>query len=242
MSDLTQPNHVIRESERDLAMCSRNLRPYVLLVAIVAFATAWQAPASAATGTVALWHMDETSDSLMQDSSGFGNNGTLDSVSLGEPSLNGTAYGFNGTSSYVSVPDNNTLDPGSAPLSITMNIKFSQLPGSGKDYDLLRKGLAGTKGGDYKMEIMDNGKAFCRFRGSVGPLAFRKGPNLADGKWHTIECAKSDSSIKLVVDGVAYSKTGTVGSIDNASAVILGAKPGDDFFNGLIDEATVVVG
>ncbi|MCA1695792.1 MAG: LamG domain-containing protein [Actinobacteria bacterium] len=223
-------------------MASRNLNPYVLLVAIVVFGTGWQAPASAATSTAALWHMDETTGTVMQDSSGSSNNGTLHSVDLGQPSSNGTAYGFNGTSSYVSVPDNNTLDPGSAPLTITMNVKLNQRPSTGKDYDLIRKGLAGTAGGDYKIEILETGKVFCRFKGSVGPVTLRNGPNLADGAWHTIQCAKSDSSIKLVVDGITYSKVGTVGSIANASAVIVGAKPGDDFFNGLLDEVEVVVG
>src|SRR5437764_1462668 len=56
---------------------------------------------SSATGTVALWHMDETSGTVMSDSVG-GHTGTLHSVQLGQPGFLGTAFGFSG--GYVSVP------------------------------------------------------------------------------------------------------------------------------------------
>ncbi|MDP9226102.1 MAG: LamG domain-containing protein, partial [Actinomycetota bacterium] len=180
--------------------------------------------------------------SVMHDSSGHGNDGALHYVALGQPSAHGTAYGFNGKSSYVSVPDSSSLDPGGAPISITMNVKFSQVPADQKDYDLIRKGLATTSGGDYKIEIVDTGMAFCVFRGSLGALTLRRGPNLGDGNWHTIQCSKDDTSIKLVVDGTVYSKVGIVGSIANSSNVIVGAKPGDDYYNGLMDEVQVVTG
>ncbi len=223
-------------------MFSKRLNRGVLVIATALFAAGLQPPASAVTSTAALWHMDETSGSVMRDSSGHGNDGALHNVALGQLSSQGTAYGFNGKSSYVSVPDSSSLDPGSVPLSITLNIKFSQVPADQRDYDLIRKGLATTAGGDYKIEIVDTGMAFCVFRGSRGSVTLRRGPNLGDGKWHTIQCSKSDTSIKLVVDGTVYSKLGTVGSIANSSAVNVGAKPGDDYYNGLIDEVQVVTG
>ncbi|MDP9222822.1 MAG: LamG domain-containing protein [Actinomycetota bacterium] len=224
-------------------MSFKRLGRYVSVgAATIVFAAGLQAPASAVTSTVALWHMDETSGSVMHDSSGHGNDGALHNVALGQLSPHGYAYGFNGKSSYVKVPNSPSLNPGSAGLTITMNLKFTQLPANDADYDLLRKGLAGTAGGDFKIEIRDNGMAFCRFRGSSGAATLRKGPHLQDGNWHTLQCVKTDTTIQLVIDGVTYSKAAVVGSISNSSDVIVGAKPGDDFYNGLLDEVVVAVG
>jgi hypothetical protein len=220
-----------------------------LAAAIILSVAGVQVPAGAAATAVALWHMNEPPGSpTMQDASGSGNNGIPQNVQQGQPGLNAAsdpadlAYGFDGTSSYVKVPNSPSLNPGGAAVTITISLKFTQLPAPKADYDLLRKGLAGTKGGDFKVEIRDNGLAFCRFRGSTGVATLRKGPHLQDGKWHTVQCVKTDSAIQLIVDGVTFSKAAAVGSMSNASDVIVGAKPGDDYFIGTLDEVRMDVG
>lgn len=50
----------------------------------------------------------------------------------------------------MDVPDD-SLDPGTAPLTITADVNLTVAPPQ-KDYDLIRKGLSNTPGGDYKME------------------------------------------------------------------------------------------
>ncbi|MDP9226640.1 MAG: LamG domain-containing protein [Actinomycetota bacterium] len=220
----------------------KKLNRHVLLVAITAVvATGLQATSSAATTTVARWHMDETSGNVMWDSSGHGNDGALHKVRLGRWSPKGMAYGFNGQSSYVKVPDNASLNPRSASVSVILHVKFGTAPSSHNDYDLFRKGRARNRG-DYKVEILDTGKASCVFRGSAGAARISRGPSLADGSWHKIRCTKSARSIKLVVDGRAYSKYGTVGWIANCSKVVIGAKPGADYYQGRIDEVHVAMG
>src|SRR5207248_675430 len=72
---------------------------------------------STQSGLVALWHMDETSGSVMHDSIA-GHDGTAFSVALGQPGFLGTAFGFNGTSSYVSVPSASDLNAGSLDITI----------------------------------------------------------------------------------------------------------------------------
>jgi hypothetical protein len=62
------------------------------------------------SGQVALWHMDETSGSVMHDSVG-GHDGTLSNVRLGVPGFTNTAFGF--TTSSASVPSAAALNPGS---------------------------------------------------------------------------------------------------------------------------------
>ena len=81
-------------------------------------------------------------------SSGNHNDGTLH----GGITRTGSGYTFDGHSGYVSVPNAATLNPGAADIAITVGFTLDGNPGAGNDYDLVRKGLAGTKGGDFKVE------------------------------------------------------------------------------------------
>ena len=191
-------------------------------------------------GLVALWHMDETSGTTMADAVG-GHTGTLHSVALGQAGFAGTAYGFNGTSSYVSVPTASDLNPGGSTITVTIRLKTTKAPAS-PDWDLIRKGLYTTAGGEWKMEYQPTGQASCGFNGSSGYSELTAGPPINDGQWHTVQCVKTASAIRVVVDGTATSQAATIGTISNTDAVPIGARPGSEFFNGSLDEASVQIG
>jgi len=193
-------------------------------------------------GLVALWHMDETSGTVMHDSIGS-HNGTLFSVQPGLPGFLGFAYGFNGSSSYVSVPTAGDLNPGSADITITIHFQTTATPPPPPaDWDLIRKGLYTTTGGEFKMEFQQSGQASCGFKGSAGYAELITGPSLIDGRWHTIQCVKTSSAIKVIVDGQTFSKAATVGSIANTTPVVIGARPGSDWTKGSLDEASIQIG
>ena len=193
-------------------------------------------------GLVALWHMDEASGTLMYDSIG-NHTGTLRSVQTGLPGFLGSGYGFNGSSSYVSVPTAGDLNPGSADITITIHFKTTGTPPAPPaDWDLIRKGLYTTTGGEYKMEFQQSGQASCGFKGSAGYAELITGPNLIDGQWHTIQCVKTASAIKVIVDGQTFSKAASVGSIANTTPVVIGARPGSDWTQGTLDEASIQIG
>jgi len=63
-----------------------------------------------------------------------------------------------------------------------------------------------------------------------------------DGAWHTVQCVKTASAIKLVVDGRSFSQAARVGSIANSAAVVIGARPESEFFRGSLDEASIDIG
>jgi Concanavalin A-like lectin/glucanases superfamily len=202
------------------------------------------APAAQAQSTVvALWHMDETRGTTMADAVG-GDDGTLNAVDVGLPGALGTAYGFNGTSSYVSVPSSPALSPGAAPMSFSMSILVTTPPpkGSTKDYDLLRKGVASTSGGMYKLEVRHSGLLACRYAGSAGDVLVLSGRAVADGSWHSVTCARSGTGVSVTVDGTTWTKAGATGTISNSSRLVIGAKPGSDYTKGTIDEVSVSVG
>jgi concanavalin A-like lectin/glucanase superfamily protein len=212
-----------------------------LAVPVGVAAAARRAPTAPAAPPklVALWHMDETSANVMVDSVG-GHNGILDGVAVGLPGFIGTAYGF--TRSAVTVPSAAPLNPGRRKLTVAIRLNTTEVP-LHPDWDLLRKGVFGSGVGDYKIEYQPSGQASCGFLGSAGrDVELTAGPPLNDGRWHTVQCVKTTTAIRLVVDGRTFSKRAKIGSISNHAPLVIGARPGSEFFRGSLDEAYVQVG
>ena len=200
------------------------------------------APASAAPTTVGLWHMDETSGTTAMDATGNGHDGVDTNIVFVSPGYDGTggAYAFNGASRVV-IPDAPSLNPGSQDITLVAHVKTSTLPGSVGDYDLIRKKAAAQV---YKMEILGTGTGYCQFKGTVASAAVKGGPNIVDGRWHTIVCTKTSSQVQLSVDGVVVAtKVRTAGSISPPIALYLGRQPnGSDAYTGVMDEVSIVIG
>ena len=193
--------------------------------------------------TDALWQMEDPTQLL--DGSG-NNNGTTINIT-GVQGWLGKGYRFDGSSSIATVPSSGSLNPGRADFALTAHVRFTEPPSTTVgDYDLIRKGLASTSGGDYKMEILPRksntqAKAFCFFKDSsktVGKIV--KGPNLADGDWHEVVCTKSSSGVELTVDGKTYTNSVRLGSISNDEPVTIGAQSRSaDWYEGDMDEVSV---
>ena len=207
-------------------------------------------PAQAATTTVALWHMDS---SPMVDATGHQANGTLTDVSVVPGGVSDSnAYSFAGSNSHVTVPNSASLNPGTADFSYTVHLKFSVVPSKAVgDYDIIRKGLAGTSGGEWKMEILPNsartaGNPFCLFKDAAGHTdTIRGSQNLADNAWHEVTCVKTSTVNQLIVDGSTTSSrpSAALGSVSNTAPVVVGQKlGGGDQYRGLLDEASFTVG
>jgi hypothetical protein len=199
-------------------------------------------PVYASPSLVALWHMDETSGTTAFDSSGNENNGVDSNITFVAPGFDGTggAYSFNGTSQVVT-PNSPSLNPGTADITLAAHVNTSVLPGAVGDYDIIRKKKSAQI---YKMEIIKTGQGYCQFKGTVANGVVKGGPNVVDGRWHAIVCAKTATQISLTVDGVTVAKkVVTVGSISNTIGVYLGRKPdGTDAYTGLMDEVSITIG
>jgi hypothetical protein len=200
----------------------------------------------------AVWRMAETSGTTMTDSSGNGNDGTTHHVTM--RGKNG--YRFRPlVLSKVVVPHSSTLNPGQRRFSYGARVRSSHVPASGRDYDLLRKGIGGTTGGEYKLEIVysqGEGRAFCLVEDSDDVGASVKGTtNVTDGKVHSLTCTKTAGGLTLHVDGLPP-RTETVrsglGRISNTSPLVIGAKSptlrgaAGDWYNGALLRARIRVG
>ena len=201
-------------------------------------------PASATTPIgqlVGQWHMDETSGTTMVDSAGS-NNGTISgSVTLGVPGATNTAYQFSGGN--VQVPDNASLQPGNQTVVVSFSLKTTTTPSS-PDYDLVRRGIATSTGGEWKTELQPNGQVSCAFKGSKNLVEIQAGPDVADGTWHTITCGRSATQVVLTIDGTSFSKAGATGAITDSDPITIGAYQGgggDQYF-GSLDEVSYRLG
>ena len=199
-------------------------------------------PRLRATSSVDTWHMNEKSGTAMLNSTGI-HIGKMHNVSLGRPGAArsaGTDYGFNGHSSYVSIPSEDDLNAGDSDVHIAFLLKTSSVP-SKPDYDLFRKGQA--PGPEYKVELQPNGQVSCHFKGDRAKgVTVQAGPDLHDGRWHRVQCERLSSSVRLTIDGKTYSKSRSVGYIANDFDIIVGAYPGGDFYKGEMDELTFSIG
>jgi Concanavalin A-like lectin/glucanases superfamily len=227
---------------------AKGRRAYLLAVALTVGALmAFSGSALGATQTVALWHMEDPSHLI--DASGHNNNGTTTNVTS-VPGSSGKGYHFNGSSSIATVPSSSSLNPGRANITFTAHVRFTQPPSATVgDYDLLRKGLSTSAGGDYKMEILPReshtkAKAFCFFKDSANTVGqIVNGPNLANGAWHTISCTKTHTRVVLTVDGTTYATSVQLGSISNSDLLTIGAQSRSaDWYAGDMDEVSVKIG
>jgi hypothetical protein len=225
----------------------------VLLAAPLSIGWSTASPqATADTAYRAHWLLDETDGTTAFDSSGNGNDGTSYNV-VGD----GDGYVFNGDDSRVIVPSSPTLNPGFADFSWGVTVSMTAPPSPvGESYDVLRKGLVTTKGGDYKLEVKNvKGKALARcvsrsFRsdGSKVLATIQGTTNLADGQRHVVSCEKTGAGITLYVDSLkprTKTYSGGLGSVSNSSSLALGAKAEDtattgfDWFAGELYDAWV---
>lgn len=193
-----------------------------------------------------LWHLDETSGQVAADSSGSGAHGAVRGpVALGQEGHRGTAFAFGPVNAWVEVPSTAATNPGTRDFEATAWIRFSKAPGTGVTYDVLRKGLSYTAGGEFKLEIISGGRARCIAKDAArvrGAVVFA-GRNLADGRWHRVGCVRTGAAWQVVVDGVVKSKSVGLRDIANGKSLSIGSKYGtEDPFPGLVDEVELSFG
>ncbi len=198
-------------------------------------------PAHAALSVRALWNMDRLP--TMVDSAGGDNNGTTRNITL-----SGSAYKFNGTSSYATVPDKSNLDPGTTGIRLTARISLTKAPASGQTFDVVRKGVTTSSGGYYKLELRRSSTglaiAACVIKDSSGRIGEVSGTTgLANKGFVTVTCRRTSTGVTLSAAGQTRSVSRTLGSISNSAPVYVGGKgDGTDYFPGLMDSVKIEIG
>jgi len=179
------------------------------------------------------------------DSSGHDNDGVNQgSPAVGLPGRKNTAYSFDREGSWVQVASKPSLNPGPHDFLFSAWVNLAATPALGETYDVIRKGLTGTPGGEFKLEVVPEGRLKCSAKAARGRSASILGPatDVTDGKWHRIGCARTGSSWSAILDGEIVSKTVDLGSISNALPLSIGSKYGrDDVPRGRVDEVMLFI-
>ena len=186
------------------------------------------------TDTVGSWHLDETSGTVANDSSGYANNGTVTSPIWTAAGKIGGCLGFNGTSSQVQI-----TNPLSADFSIAFWVKTTQTGGTGQWYNGV-----GLVDGDVAGPANDFGTALCGAKLAFGvgnpDLTILSTTAINDGAWHHCVAtrAQTTGTMKIYVDG-ALQATGVDGTqaLTAAAALHFGdLQSGGHYLNGSLDE------
>lgn len=218
---------------------------------------AWLLPIVA--GAVAVWAVvawpkaDKAEESpsrvttfIAADATGNGNDGIIQGpVSMGRDGHDGAAYSFAEPGSWVMVPSSAQLNAGTSDFLVSAWIKVeSNPPDPGETYDIVRKGIAYTVPGEYRLELLEGGTVQCSAQDAQSRLAVATSdvrlPD--DGTWHRIGCARTGRQWSVLVDDEVETKDVDLGAVSNAVALSIGSKYGlEDRPLGMLDDVKLII-
>lgn len=184
-------------------------------------------------GLVGHWKLNEGSGSTARDASGNGNDGTLTSSTWTTGVLGG-AIDFDGSSSYVSIPNDATLQLTSA-MSVTAWIKGDAW-GSGVSVNAIaRKGEDNPN--NYQLAIADGQVSF--YLDDNDGNGHRGNTVLSTGRWYHVAATWDGTTVRIYVNGILDKSppdtdSGAIGT--DARPLYIGGRASADYFDGSIDD------
>ena len=182
---------------------------------------------------VAEWKMEEGSGTSANDSSTYGNTGTLgagNSAPTWTTGKYGKGLSFDGSRSFININSSSSLNPGN---DITLSTWVYWNGGTG-DRNIV------TKENAYEFRV--NG-GYINY--AINPWAWRGGTDapISPNKWQYVVITNdSDGLQKIYIDGVEKHSESSGGAItSNSDVVTIGARNAGagSFFGGLIDEVKI---
>src|SRR5215510_9249799 len=201
-------------------------------------ASAWFANAAspvAGSGLVAYWKFDEGSGTIVADSSGNGNNGTLVNGPVWTAGRVGNALYFDGVNDNVTVPDSNSLDLSSAfTLSAWVNpaatfTDYRSIVAKNPPYYLYASSSwycpDGSPLGGFSTD-------------RINPVC-QPSP-LPTNTWTHLAVTYNGSTLTLYRNGVAVANSNVSATLSPTTLNLqIGASQFGEYFKGLIDEVRI---
>ena len=192
--------------------------------------------------TTASWHMDEGGGSIVHDSSGKGNNGTLHNMGGGgwKAGVRGGGLSFDGVDDYVNIDTvtNDLHDTDSATVSLFVYVNYW----NPSDETILEIGnsaqsdkiLIRNQAGNLLFYVTSN---------SIGTCALYI-PYPSSQRWHHLAFTVRDNDFQVYVDGIiaANSSSGNASRFAYIDSANIGAEhelQQGSFFKGVIDEVSI---
>jgi len=211
---------------------SEKVKPFIILVLVLFFVQG-----VCGADQILVLHFDEGSGTIAHDSSGNGNDGTINGATWVN-GISGTALRYDGVNDYVSLPD---LDAVSAEFTIISWVKSSSSaiqtivgggdgfvekyhPSLGISYNTTHKaGGCVNRWGNYSTSVTD----------------------VDDGKWHQVVFSGSNvnantADMKIYVDGRLSDEINEPFPVQPwAENLYIGKRANERYFNGVIDEVEI---
>jgi Concanavalin A-like lectin/glucanases superfamily/Abnormal spindle-like microcephaly-assoc'd, ASPM-SPD-2-Hydin len=195
--------------------------------------------AAATPGLVAAYGFNEGSGAVISDSSGSGNKGTASNTSWSSNGKFGAALSFNGTNSWVTIPDSASLD-----LTNGMTLEGWVNPT-----------ILGTSSNSWRTVVIKEqpgGLIYALYANtdSVTPSGHvfttreydtRGTATIPTRSWTHLATTYDGTQLRFFVNGVEISRRTVAGSLKSSSGVLRIGGNGiwPEFFNGLIDEVRI---
>jgi PGF-CTERM protein/uncharacterized repeat protein (TIGR01451 family) len=219
----------------------------LLMIGILAGVPA-TAQAKSEQGLVAEWHFDEGSGSVVKDSSGNGNDGTIHGATWVDGKY-GKALEFYGVGDYATSPDSEDWDFGTEDFTIETWIYLDSFSSS-SFIPIICWGEGASASFPLYMNwaiiLNDNKLSFYRYDGTETYKSVAWTPST--NTWYHIAAVRSGNALKFFVDG---SQQGTDQDVTGVSYGEVNADPlyisrfrrGDgstyDYLHGIIDEVRI---
>lgn len=206
----------------------------------------------APTSTLTPTPSPTTAPYLLQAAYRFNNSGNLGQSSLGsgiDGTNNGVTYitsgaadggsgSFNGTSSYISIPDNAVFNQ--PYMSVSAWAKLSAVTTSAP---IFNRRTAGNVGG-VTLELGANNTAICyMYIGGAWRSASTANSSIVTSNWFKLTCTYDGTNLKIYKDGTLAATTAISGTINNPSSpsVEIGRNifSPTTYLNGALDEICV---
>jgi len=185
---------------------------------------------------VARLFMNENSGTTTADASGSSNNGTLIDATWTTGKF-GSGINFNGSSSYVNIPDSASLRLGKN-MTISTWVKVTANPASWAR--LVGKSDAGANR-NYAIFLHTDGRILFQFQDTGGGYPSIMSPgSISDGTWRNVTATYDGFTMRLYIDGsqVATGST-TATPVTSAGPVRLGWDGAHNVFNGQMDHVRI---
>jgi hypothetical protein len=191
---------------------------------------------------VAVYHMNEGSGSTAYDETCNNNDGTVHGATWTSSGKYGSCLDFDGSSDYVQVPDDKSLEP--QELTVDCWVKGAT---QGSYRYIIAKGANACSSASYAFYTGSSGGLYFYVTTAGGwTLSPDGGSSLWDDCWHHIAGTYDGSYIRLYVDGSEVGsgtvKTGNIRyNMPTNDELFIGAYRGtcNFYFNGLIDEVNI---
>ena len=187
-------------------------------------------------GLVGWWRFDEGEGSAAEDSSGFGNHGTVYGATWVE-GKHGKALGFDGVDDYVGVLDDDTLDIPDG-LTVEVWVKVGALTATfqtivEKNWNVL------TSSWILQINSADYLEFYVKTADGLENAYWSTAPTL--DVWYHVVGVYDGANVKLYVNGSLKDSSTLIGSIGaNANPVWIGqSKNKGNPINGAIDEVRI---